>query len=52
MMNLSHVEDEPEPQSTRFAQFIHPSHQLNMEAVGMVDLVAGTKVRPNRDLAP
>lgn len=44
MMNLSHVENEPEPPTTRFAKFSHPSRQLNMAIVGMVavrDLVAG-----------
>ena len=32
MMNLSHVEDEPEPQTTRVAHFSHPSHELSMAA--------------------
>lgn len=36
MMNLSHVEDEPEPQTTRLAQFFHPSHELNMATVRVV----------------
>ena len=36
MMNLSHVEDEPEPPTTRFAQFSPPSHQRDMKAMGMV----------------
>ena len=36
MMNLSHVEDEPWPQTTRFAQFSHPSRQFDMATVGMV----------------
>jgi hypothetical protein len=35
-MNLSHVEDEPEPQTTRVAHFFHPSHELSMAAVRIV----------------
>lgn len=44
VMSLSHVEDETEPPTTRFAQSFHPSRRLNMVIVGMVavrDLVAG-----------
>lgn len=36
MMNLSHVEDRPEPQTTRLAEFLHPSHELNMAIVRFV----------------
>lgn len=43
-MSLSHVEDEPEPPTTRFAKFSYPSRRLSMAIVGMVaarDSVAG-----------
>jgi hypothetical protein len=36
MMNLSHVEDEPEPQIMQSVQCFHPSLQLDMKVVGIV----------------
>ena len=32
MMNLSHVEDEPELQRTDFEQFFHPLYEINIKS--------------------